>query len=490
MNDSIKLLAKGAVLLFVTAIISKVFNFLLRLIIARQLGAEEYGLLSLGLAVFSIFTIIPLFGLDQSMERNINFYKKENEKRGVILGGIKISLICSLLSSISLYFLSEAIATNIYHNLELGIILKIFAIAIPIWSINEVILSSLKGLKKIENYSFLKNILDPLLKTMSTIILVLLGYKIIAVAIGFFATYILTLILSIILINKTNLRLWKGEKKDVTKEILNYSWPLLFAGIASSLVLWIDTLMIGYFLGEAKVGIYNVAAPIAGLISIIGASTLSLYLVIITEQHINKLTQSIKDTFIIITRWIFLISFPILCLLILESKNIILVSFGETYSEASSVLIIISLGFFINGLFGPGRLILTSIGKTKFQMINNFISLFSNILLNLYLIPRYGISGAAISTIISLTIRALLTLIEVVLVLKIHPIDKRLIKLGLISLLTFLILNNFKINNTPFISIITTGVLILFIYIPLTILTKSIGNEERTILNSIKKKIF
>src|SRR3990167_2753132 len=178
MNDSIKLLAKGAVLLFVTAIISKVFNFLLRLIIARQLGAEEYGLLSLGLAVFSIFTIIPLFGLDQSMERNINFYKKENEKRGVILGGIKISLICSLLSSISLYFLSEAIATNIYHNLEL-----------------EIILSSLKGLKKIENYSFLKNILDPILKTMSTIILVLLGYKIIAVAIGFFATYILTLIL-------------------------------------------------------------------------------------------------------------------------------------------------------------------------------------------------------------------------------------------------------------------------------------------------------
>lgn len=489
MTDSFRLLAKGAIFIFITALVSKLFNFILRVVIARQLGPAEYGLLSLGLAVFSIATIISLFGLDQSMERNINYYKKDEEKRGVIISGIKISFIIGIIVSILIFLFSELIATKVYHNIRLTEILQVFAIAIPIWSISEVILSSLKGLKKIEYYSYLKNITDPLLKVITTAILVYLGYKILAVTIGFLVTYVITLILSLLILNNKVLDLL-GRRSELTKEIFSYSWPLLFAGIAALFVLWTDTLMIGYFLDEVKVGIYNAASPIAGLISIVGASTLGMYIPVITSHFTENATKKMKDTYVTITRWIFLISFPMLNILLLESKNILLVLFGAQYLEANLVLIIIGSTFFINGLLGPGRLILTSIGKTKYQMVNNIISLIANILLNIYLIPKYGITGAAIATGLSLIIRVLLTIIEVIYVLKIHPIDLKLIKLALVSTLTFLIIKSIGITASPLISIIITGILTAIIYSGLVLITKSIGEEEKEILKVIVKKIF
>ena len=80
-NKAIKTVAKGAGIVFLGVFISKVLGYLYRMIIAR-IGPEEYGLLSIGIAVVSIISFFPLLGLDLGVLRYVAFYKGRNDIRG------------------------------------------------------------------------------------------------------------------------------------------------------------------------------------------------------------------------------------------------------------------------------------------------------------------------------------------------------------------------------------------------------------------------
>jgi O-antigen/teichoic acid export membrane protein len=120
----------------------------------------------------------------------------------------------------------------------------------------------------------------------------------------------------------------------------------------------------------------------------------------IAELYEKKKTKEMQEIIKKSTRIIFIISVVTLLFLVFFSETI-LGLFGQNYLVAKQALIILIFGQFFNSLSGPGAIYLN---MTKRQGVLNKIlltGLIVNIGLNFYLIPSYGISGAAIATLIS-----------------------------------------------------------------------------------------
>ncbi|NMX21053.1 hypothetical protein C5S30_01155, partial [ANME-1 cluster archaeon GoMg4] len=105
LDVSLRKIAKGAGIAFTGTFIGTALGYLSRMIIARFLGASDYGLISLGFAVMSIAAALSLVGFNKGIQRFVSFYKGKEDKgriKGTVLGALKICFPLSLIFSMCL----------------------------------------------------------------------------------------------------------------------------------------------------------------------------------------------------------------------------------------------------------------------------------------------------------------------------------------------------------------------------------------------------
>ena len=117
------------------------------------------------------------------------------------------------------------------------------------------------------------------------------------------------------------------------------------------------------------------------------------------KRKTNELQLLIKKS----TRLIFIISIFLLSFIFLFSEHILSL-FGPNYIVASTPLVILLSAQLYNSVSGPSAIYLNMTGKQRVLNLILIIGLLTNIFLNLYLIPNYGMNGAAIATLVSLVL--------------------------------------------------------------------------------------
>ena len=167
------------------------------------------------------------------------------------------------------------------------------------------------------------------------------------------------------------------------------------------LMAWSDTIMLGIFKTEVDVGVYNVALKLAMSTGIVLGAVNSIVAPKISETFNNDRIDEFRKLIKKSTRIIFFCTFPILIILLLFPK-LLLSFFGAEFVIARTTLLILLIGQVVNAMSGSVGFILQMTGKEKVYQNILLIALLSNIGLNLYLIPRYGIEGAAIASAFSL----------------------------------------------------------------------------------------
>lgn len=181
--------------------------------------------------------------------------------------------------------------------------------------------------------------------------------------------------------------------------------PILFiwiSNVASLIYINADTIIIGTILGDSAVGIYSastkivraICVPISTICTVSGPQ-ISLAIGTSDYEKLNGLCQNVLNTLLFF-------ALPGIVLLSLLAKTAILLISGPTFLEGIISLKILILdillsplnGFFVNQLLVPAH-------KEKKTMISLIIAAFFNIILDIILIPKYGINGAAIATVVS-----------------------------------------------------------------------------------------
>lgn len=498
-ESGLKLIAKSSVIVLIGIFISKLSLYIFRVIIARHYGPEAYGLFSLAVMILTLFTLFSALGLAEGILRYAAVYrgKKEYDKIKYIL---KLSngtlIISSVIAAIALFLSSEFISLKIFHDSNLIIFLKISSLIIPFYVFSNVYLSLIRAYEKISSYSFILNILQNVIKLGALVILVLFGLNTNSIMFSYFIGIFGMFLFSYYfckyklaeVFGKSILK--KSERSQVKKELFSYSFPLIFYSVLFMIYGWIDSFAIGYFKGTYSVGIYNAAIPIAGLLCIVPDLFIQIFYPFVTREFSRKKFKLVKELSKQVAKWVFILDLPVFLIIFIFPGAVINLLFGSKFLVAENALRILSVGYFLGSLTPLLSSLISMTGRSRLILVNLVVTSILNLILNIILVPRYGITGAAISTVTAWTLLNLVLFIEVKRIIHFVPLRRKMLRIFIMSILlaallvyirSFFIINKFNL--------FLLGALFMLSYILSVILTRGFDRNDLMILKSLGRKL-
>ena len=497
-DQSLRKITRGALLFAVGTALGMLFSMIGRIVIVRTITQDEWGIYSLGLAIVNLVSIIAVLGMTPGLSRQIAFNRGKAEEvkvRGLVFSSIIIALITGL--SVAFLILGGAgfISIKLFHDSGLIIPLRILCIAIPTYVLIDVLSAIFRGFDKVEPSVYFEQILRNGLFLLLLIPVVLLEFQLKGVVYAFAASYVVTLVVFLLYaVKKSPVSMHKTgiEFKVISKELLLFSLPLLAVTMSQSIATRTDTLMIGFFMAAGDVGLYNTALSLVHVIPIALGSVVFISLPLLSQLYAKGQLEDIRKIYASITKWIFSVTLPIFLVLVLFPGATLKIFFGSQYVDASSALVILSIGFFFHSIMGPNGNTLVVMGRTKFYMWVVLLSLVANVALNAILIPILGTNGAAIATMSTLILRNLLLSVRLYLLARINPFTLNYLKPALTSIILALGIRwlvNILITEISLWILPLLFILFVVIYALCVLLTRSFDKEDIMILETIEKKL-
>jgi O-antigen/teichoic acid export membrane protein len=398
-NNTLKSFAlRGGLWVSVSMVISKILNFALSILIIRFIAKDIYGNISYAMSVIQIFLPIAGIGLHHSLLRFGAIESSSDNKNNLFIKFLVYGSFLSIMLIVGLNLSSNIIClrlpnSRVYLNLLSPVILSYF--------LSELLFSFFRIHKDNKTYSWGMTLKALVLFVLCLIAAIEFGGK--GYVIAYSVTPFLVMLVMLVIANRHyKIKVIKKEKLKISK-YLKYGLWVGVGSIASQLVLLLDTIMVGNIIADSnQLAVYKVATIIPANLLFIPMVLLKTDYVYIAEKHLDrKFLINYYRKYLII-----FISILIGILLIwFIFGNWIISIFGPEYARSKaivSILMIMVSGAFLTRV--PLGNIINAIGKSHWNSISNLVLLLVNFILNAVLIPKYGLTGAAVATSISIWI--------------------------------------------------------------------------------------
>jgi len=371
--------------------------------VARYLGPERFGLLSYAMSLAILFSAIGAMGLDGIVVRDL---VKEPDKSQDLLGTAFVLKIIGASVLLVLVFF----AARLMSDDRFTVILVLIIAGGTFFQAFQVI-DFLFQAKVLAKFPCIARFASLLVSSLSKLVLIALNAPLIWFAWVFVLESLIVNLSLVILYRKQGMSAfhWKF-KKDVATDLLRDSWPLILSGMAIMVYMRIDQIMIKEMLGSEAVGNYAAAVNLSEAWYFIPMMVCnSLFPAIMTAKTVNDrfYHERLQKLYFFMVWCAIALALPITFL----SEFVITLLFGPDYIQSAGVLkIYIWSGVFVFLGVASGKWFLAE-NLQKYSFYNAVAGGISNIILNVLLIPEFGIRGAAIATIISYGISSYLAMI-------------------------------------------------------------------------------
>lgn len=465
-------LVKGGGLVFLGLIFELGFSFISQVIVARFFGKVDYGAVSLGVTVMGFAVTVSLLGLNKGIGRNYPRFDDLAARRGVLVSAFHMAMPLSIVIGGGIALFAPFLASEVFNDPSVTWVLRIFGLAVPFTVAVRLIVGAVRGVKLSRGKVIVRSITIPLTRFSIVLIVLFFGFGVLGIALAYALAYVVASIVGLYYVYRYTPLFDGTESEPMYRTLLSFSAPLVISATMTKVLSDIDTALLGVFVSTGDIGVYNVVYPLAALLSIPLNAIGFLFLPMISELHANGEREEMSRMYKLVTKWTVLFTIPLLFAILLFPENVIALTFGREYLEGSIALQILSLAFFIPLVAGPNTNVLMSIGSTKQIMYFDTSTAVLNIVLNLWLIPKYSFLGAAAATSIAFILQNVLYSVQVYREIGLVPLSTSLLKPGIASLflgtaLAYLVSHLFTVTHIAFLLVLIVftllhGVLIVF----------------------------
>jgi O-antigen/teichoic acid export membrane protein len=381
--------------IFSEKIINIFLTFYITVLLARNLGPDFYGILAFSLSLISLFEVVAHFGLVGLVVREL---VKDPQNKNEILGTsflIKffISLVCFTLYL--LFIFVERPKSEVQFLVSFILSFRILFIAFDVMT-----------------YWFQSRVeskyitISKVLGLVSKLVLVLYLVSVRAELHWYAGTYLIqTIIMTLVLVvlyqivSKDSPFKWRVALGKI-KTLISQSSLIFLGSMFSVIYLKIDQVMLKWLTTNEEVGIYAVAANLSEAWYFVPVAIVTTFfpnLIRIKQVDFLEYEKRLQKLF----DFLFVLAFGASVVTTLFSDQIIHVFFGNEYLASSGILKIhiwASLFVFMRAAFSKWILIENVLLYSTFT---HGFGAVVNIAINAYFIPLYGITGAALATVIS-----------------------------------------------------------------------------------------
>ncbi len=392
----------------ISKIIISAKGILLIPILTRYLGAEGYGLWVQAMATLSVVIPLMVLGLPYSMMRIFPSRDSIDEISKDFFSIYFLVLVASMTVSTLLLLFPQYLANAIFEGQIL--IVRIIAIILFVYSTNNLMINVFRAFREMKKYAVL-NISYKFGEIILAAILVFIGYGLI----GALSALLIVRGAMFVILVFLSLKRFKFHLPDLsrTKEYLSFGTPTIPSNISHWIVSMSDRYLIGIFLSATYVGYYNPGYSIGQVVPfMIGGIYGSVLPPTLSEYYEKGKLADVEQVLGLSLKYFFLISIPFFFGVLLLNEPILLVLTGDaTIASEGGVIAIYSA--FTGLIYGFGLLlgeILVLKKRTKILGIKWTIAAAINLSANIILIPRIGIQGAAITTVIAYSVATVIAI--------------------------------------------------------------------------------
>lgn len=399
-DSLVRALGKSGAILFIGTFLEIGLSFAAKLLVARQLTSFSYGEVAVGLTVLTLGALVTRLGLHTGIARIAPRYEGRR-RRGVYVSAFVLQLVGSLLLAMSLFVGADAVA-SVLNNRALAPVLQIIAFGIPARPLMELSIAGTQAEGRSGPRVVVQNIVHPLVRITLVVVVVVFGATPVVVAVAYVAAdWIAAGVAFWFVAGSTSLLDRSLGWEPSYLELTQFSVPLMLSTGMEFLIRNTDNLMIQFFMTSADLGTYDIAYTLGQTLTIALGAFGFLFLPSVSSLHANQEWEQISHLYQLVTKWVVFITLPGFLAMFFFSELVIEITFGSQYLSGATALMIIALTYTIRAVMGPNLGLLSAVGDTRFILRANVLMAIVNMSLNIALIPRFGIVGAAVASLLS-----------------------------------------------------------------------------------------
>ncbi len=414
MEKYIKEAVKNSYFVLAMSAVSIIIGYLLRVFLSRSLSMEDFGLFYAVSAFMGIFILVRYLGLNQATAKFIPEFLSKKEYGKIktlivlVLGAQSLTVIAF---SALVFIFKDQITISLFKASGADAVLMLMVLSFFPSMFFVLFQTVFQGYQKLREYALVEPV-----RIFTTFIfsMLLISQGAAGVAMAYLIASVFTTLIFLASFLKLGIL---GYKIDLSKkfvvDIFKFSTPVLISGIAVVLIGYADTLILTFFRNLEDVALYQVALPTSQLLLVFSSSIAAVSLPLISGLYATKKTEEIGKTIKIMTFSLVLVLVPFVILFISSADAIIGIIFGPSFLGASETLQILSVSMLIYSVFIIFQTTLDAIGKPFLNTKIMFVIAAVNIILNIMLVPLFGILGAAVASFISFTCGMILGFWEV-----------------------------------------------------------------------------
>ncbi|MCF7860770.1 flippase [Candidatus Woesearchaeota archaeon] len=394
LRDSTKLL--------VMAVIAAGLAYLIRLVLAKHLSIDQFGLFYSGFALISSFAIFRNLGMYQSLVRflpELKTKKKTSEIRGLFFTILLIQAAISIVITLIFLGFSEFIQLNYFHVTGISTIIILFGLVFLLSFLEEIINSAFQGCQEMNIFSIIEPLRMVLILGL-TVTFFFFVDGLIAPLLAYLITYmIMPIIFFPIFLYRTSILKVKGHiSPRLASRVKSFCLMAFMTSAGGYIFVYTDTILLTLFKDLTQVGLYQAAVPTAMMILFLSNALSKVVLPFTSEMWTQKKQAVISKSVELIHKYSPVIMMPVVIVPFVLAAELLSFFFGEEYIAAALPFQILLIGVTFLSLSNFNQGIFSGVEKPKNNTIIMAIGVTANIVLNLIMIPPYGIVGAAIAT--------------------------------------------------------------------------------------------
>lgn len=382
-------------------------QFLILIVITKFFSEEIVGQYNYINTTLILFSSICLLGMGEAFLLFVGKMEAEGNQHHIksIYKKNVITIFISFFIFLMIYLvLSRLININFFTQTNIRLFDKVFFVLF-FSTMSLYNFQVIRGLRKLALSEFFRNIFRYGFLFLMLGIIILFDFDEDFVLNSFLIVFLITALLT------TATIVWylpkdtsRSESNDfTTKKILKISIPMSISFISLLTMQSFDTIMIEYYINIESVAFYTVAVKITFIVGIMQLTINSVIAPDISKNWYNNNKVELRGLINKAIKLNFIFTFPIILVLYFISDTFLLF-LGENYIKSQTPLLILLIGQVLNSFCGPVGLYLNMTGRQNVLLKILMISTIVNIALNILIIPIYGITGAAISTSLSMAL--------------------------------------------------------------------------------------
>ncbi len=407
-------IGKGSAAVVLGFIAGSVFQYLLKIVLARGLGPESYGVFVQGLAVVEVAAAASILGLGMAAARFIGYYRGEDDAARVS-GSVVTSVVIGLPLAVvvgALVHVNAGKISTVFGEPALEPVLSMFAVLVPLMAFFRLVVAFLRGMGNARY----KVYTEDLLRYGTILVLVLFftvhGLQLHHAVYAYVAGFALVCVVGAYYL-RTVFPYRLRDSRFIPGELVTFAWPLLVVSVIGVLNSYLDVLMLGWLVDSVRVGIYEVAISLASILYMFRAGGQYMFLPAVSELYAAESMERIEELYTTMTRWVVTLALPVVAGFLMFPADILQLLLGTDYLPGTIPLAVLSIGVFIAVVDGPSDMMLLATGRTKQLMAAVLAFAAVDAALNLVLIPSYGMVGAAVAMTAGFTVAGLLSFLFV-----------------------------------------------------------------------------